>query len=147
MTTQAPQPARRMGRRESERLLAAEALADLRAYAQTQTAFAERLAGQVINHVLDVATHVFGPEPTVPLAWHVAAGAIVVDNQGAGEVWVTSTGPSASPPTGGQGVYVVPAGQIRTIAVASRQVTLYGTEGERVCVQAFSAGILPGLAG
>lgn len=125
--------------------LTAELLSELRHFAQTQTAFVERLAGQAVNNVLDVRTHTFDATGQLALAYGVAAGCIAVSNPtGNATVTVSSAGPGSSAPTTGVGVYQVPAGTERTVALASTQVTLYGTSGQSISFQVFTAAIRPG---
>lgn len=134
------EPGRRPTGRQAERILAAELLDAFRNLAQTQTEFAERLQGRLVNHVLEVGTQKFNAAgDPISLAWHAAAGCIQVDNFSvAGVVTVVAAGPSSSAPDVGTGVYKVPAGRSRTVAVASRQVTLWGTPGDVVSYQAFT---------
>lgn len=130
--------------REAERILAAELLAEFRHLSQTMTNFTERFAGRIVNHTLLVETVTFDSAATpVTRAWHVAAGCIEVSNPGDNTVTVSSAGPSSAAPTAGVGVYVVPAGTTRVVALASTQVTLYGTAADTVSVQVFTAPAQP----
>lgn len=136
----------RMSRRAVKDALTAELLVELRHMAQTQTEWTEQLAGQVINHVLEVRTITFDATGQYPLQWKVAAGSIEVSNPtGNGTVTVSSGGSNSTtaPPTG-VGVYQVPGGTCRTVSVASRQVTLYGTAGQSISIQVFTAAVRPG---
>lgn len=61
-------------------------------------------------------------------------------------ITVTSTPASDAAPSAGIGVAVVPAGQTHIINLASHTFTLYGTAGDQVLVQAFTAGAPPQAA-
>jgi hypothetical protein len=133
--------------RAAERILAAELLAAFRAHAQTMTEFAERLQGRLVNHVLEVATCVFDSSATpVARQWKAAAGCVEVSNfSAAGVLTVHAAGPTGSAPSSGVGVYRVPAGATRVVAVASRQVTFYGAAGDAFSFQAFTAAPTPAV--
>lgn len=131
--------------KEAERILAAELLAEFRYLSQTMTSFAERLAGQTVNHVLEVSTAAFDSTGYIFREYSVAAGCIEVTNSGTHTVTVSSAGPSGSAPTVGVGVYVIPAGATRVVALASRQVTLYGTTADTVSFQVFTAPATPAV--
>lgn len=133
---------RPMRAREAERLLAAELLAELRDYHQRSTEWMARIAGGIVNDVLSVETATFGADGVIHRSWHVAAGIVEVRNLStSAEVTVTSSGPSSTAPASGVGVSVVPAEDVQYVGLASHQMTLYGTEGERVCWQAYTRGV------
>src|SRR5215831_19518974 len=126
---------RRLTGRGAAAVLQAELLSELRHYAQTSTEFMERLSGQAINHTLDVFAGVFDNTAQVTRDYNVAAGAITVNNLGAAGhiITVVADGPSltgAAPP-GGTGVYFIDGGTTRTVPLASRKVTLYGTAADK----------------
>lgn len=126
--------------REAERVLTAELLAAFQDYARTQTVFNERLASQVVNHVLDVQTITI---PTAGYVWRtyrVAAGSVEVRNLGTHQMTVVAAATSDSAPANGSGVYVVPAGAVALVNIASRQFTLYGTAGDQASYQVFTTG-------
>lgn len=134
----------------AEKVLAGELLEALRHQANTQTEFMERLAGQAINNVLEVWSGVIPAEGYIQKQWHVAAGCIEVNNLGvAANLMTVST---ASPGAGGNiapsgtGTYVIAGQTRRTVALASRTVTIYGTPGDRVAIQVFTAALRPGTA-
>lgn len=118
--------------RDAARVLSAELLAAFRAYAQTSTEFTARLAGQIINNILLVRTAAFTAEGIIAHEFGVAAGYITVAPLDGTSVTVVSAGPDGSAPAQGTGVTVVLSGQRATVPLASHQVTLYGTEGDRV---------------
>ena len=135
-----------MTKRDDERTLAAQMLAELRTLAQTTTELAARFQGQVINNVLEVGTQIIPAGGTyVPFEWQAACGSFEIDNQGTHPMQVTSAGPTASgaAPTSGTGVTNIPAGAVRKVNVASHQVTVYGTAADVFCYQAFTAGARP----
>lgn len=143
---QAQPGAHRFRGRDAERILAGELLEAFRAHAQTSTEFMERLAGRLVNHVLLVETAVFDATATpIYRSFKAAAGAIEVSNRGANDITVSAAGPSSSAPPSGVGVYVVAAGTTRVVALASRQVTLYGTAADKLSFQVFTAGPHPGV--
>lgn len=133
--------------RAAERILAGELLAAFRDFAQTHTEFLARLQGRLVNDVLEVATFVFDANATpVPRQWKAAAGCVEVSNfSAAGVLTVHAAGPASSAPTSGVGVYRVPAGATRVIAVASRQVTFYGAAADAFSFQAFTAAPTPAV--
>lgn len=130
--------------RQAELLLAAEMLAEFRHMAITTTEFMSRLAGRMVNNVLDVQTQPIPPglsgDAAIPLEYNVAAGAIFVDNQGTHPMTVSASAYTGRAPTQGIGVTIVPAGAWRRINVASRNITIYGTAGDVVCFQVSAAG-------
>lgn len=136
-----------LGRRggNAAAVVAAETLQEIQLLRQTMTDFAAQLAGRMVNKVLTVETRAF-PADGSPLTWQfqVAAGAIEVQPLGTNAVTVDASGPSSAGPVVGVGVSVVqPNVGPRTVALASRQVTLYGTAGDRVSVQVFAGAIQP----
>lgn len=127
-----------------ERDLVAGLLQQLEHYAQTTTEFAAQLAGQAINDTLEVFTGVIPAEGFFTREYGVAAGSIEVSNWGvaANFMTVTSGGPSGSVPVG-TGSYVIAGGQSRTVALASRQFTIWGTIGDKVAFQVFTGAVRP----
>jgi hypothetical protein len=130
--------------REAQRLLTAELLSAFRAQAQTTTEFMERFAGQTINHVLEVYSGAFDTTGVFTRDYNVAAGSIEVTNLGvaANLITVSSSGPGSGTPTG-TGTYLIAGGTTKTVALASRAFTLYGTAADRFCVQVFTSGVRP----
>jgi hypothetical protein len=121
--------------RAAEQAILTELLADLR----RQTSTMESLAGQTVNHVLEVATAPFPTDGYITRNYHVAAGSIEVQTNGH-PVTVVTAGPSSSAPDRGVGVYVIPAGTCRQINLASRVVTMYGTADDWVSFQVVTVG-------
>jgi hypothetical protein len=128
----------------ADKALTAELLESLRHQAQTTTEWMERLAGQAINNVLEVWSGTFDTTGVITREYSVAAGAIEVSNLGvaANLVTVSSSAPGSGAPSG-TGTYVIAGATRRTIALASRTVTLYGTAGDRIAFQVFTAGPRP----
>ncbi len=141
-------PAQAARGRDAQRLLQTEMLAEWRAFMQSMTRFAERFAGRVVNHVLEVRLSTL-PTPTAGAAfvktdWHVAAGSVYVRNLGTHPMTVSPYGPDPSgAPTSGIGVWVIPAGVAETVPIASRQLTVYGTAGDQVEWAAFTTEAAP----
>jgi hypothetical protein len=128
-------------------VLQAEMLADFRHWAQTSTEFMERLAGQTINNVLEIFSGVFDATGQFSRDYQVAAGALLVNNLGiAGHrITVSTAGPGSSAPTG-TGTYLVDGGTSRTVPLASRAFTLYGTAADAFSIAVFTAAVIPGTA-
>jgi hypothetical protein len=147
-----PQTYSRPTGREARRVLDAELLAELRHFAQTSTEFMQRLAGQSVNNVLDVFTATFAADASglvfITRDYNVAAGCIQVSNLAAAGHFITvvAGSPGQSAPPGGTGVYLVDGGTTRTIALASRVVTLWGTAADKVSFQVFTAAVAPGTS-
>lgn len=128
-------------------MLAAELLAELHHAMQANTAMVARLAGGIINDTLEVATYVIPAAGSVSGRYKVAAGCIEVENLSlANEVAVVSRDNSTdgTPPTAGLGMRIVPKASCRVVALNSHAWTIYGTAGDRLSVQVFTAGAAPG---
>lgn len=129
---------RRIPSGETANILFAEMLSAQQAQAQTMTDIAARLEGRMTNNVLLVETFQVSTEGYKTFDFSVAAGAVNVSNPGANIVTVDAMGPrpGGTAPVTGVGVYRIPggAGGHRTVPVASRSVTIYGTGGDYVSV-------------
>lgn len=99
-----------------------------------------RVASNQINNVLLVETVAIPAAGGFQRDTHVPIGYVEVRNLGASEVTVVTGGLASSAPKVGVGVSVVPAGQVQKINLAASTFAVYGTAGERVCLQAFSVG-------
>lgn len=138
-------PGKTMGRRvpsgETANILFAEMLSALQAQAQTMTDVAARLEGRMTNNVLLVETFRVNSEGYKSFDFSVAAGAIHVSNPGANIVTVDANGPrpGGGAPTTGVGVYRVPAANARTVPVASRSITVYGTLDDYVSIVIYAS--------
>lgn len=119
--------------KEAERILAAELLASFRAMQQTMTEFAERIAGRITNHVLEIRSRAFDTNATpIQLSYGAPAGAIVVRAPAHAVTIATGVQSGTAAPTVGLGVWTVPANSVDTVPVAAREITLYGTAGDIV---------------
>lgn len=119
--------------RDAERILAAELLAEFRAFQQTMTQFAERIAGRVTNHVLEVRSRAFDANATpILLSYGAPVGAIVVRAPAHSVTIATGPQSGTTAPTVGLGVWTVPANSVDTVPVAAREITLYGTAADIV---------------
>lgn len=129
----------------ADRELTAETLSALRGFAQTHTEFMARLGGQLFNDTLLVETLVLPADAYVTRSFQVAAGAVEVyysDPAGSPPPALVSTGDGYRP-TGGVGVSVVPSGTIRTVALGSRTLSIWGVAGATVSFQVFTAAVRP----
>jgi len=125
--------------RAAERILAAELLEEFRRLTGTMTEFSARYAHGVVNKVLEVATRNIPSAGYVTREYGVVCGCIEIRNLGSADMTIVSSGPGgASAPKVGVGVYIVPAGAVQTINVASRQITIWGASGDTVSYQAFT---------
>jgi hypothetical protein len=129
--------------REAERILAAELLAEFRHFQQSQTAFVERIAGRITNHVLAVRTvQVDAAGDPITLTFGTPIGAVRVRAAGHAVTVVAGPATGSVAPTTGTGVWTVPANTADTIPIAAAEVTLWGTAADLIGVQAYSAGPL-----
>lgn len=127
--------------------IATEILAEIRHLNQTQTVWVERLAGQVVNHVLEVATVAIPDDGWVTRSYHVPAGSIEVSNPGLDDVTVVAGSPATSVPAVGVGVFIVPGGTLRHVNLASHAVTIYGTAAAVVSFQVLTTPACGGRGG
>lgn len=126
--------------REAERLLYAQLLAEFRDYMLRSTEAIGRLVGNIVNDTLEVGSAIFDSNALIVRSFHAPIGHVVVDNQSATNVvWVRSgAGSIGGTPGAGPGLYPVPAGQIRRVAIADHNVTFYGTATDRIAWHAFT---------
>jgi hypothetical protein len=128
----------------SQRVLVAELLAELRALHLTMTEYAARLGGRAVNNVLGVETFAIPTDGYVNREYGVAAGAVDVSNPGNNIVVVVAGGASSpAAPGTGVGVYRIPAGTARTVNVGTHQIGFYGTAADVVSIQVFAKGAEP----
>lgn len=127
----------------AEREVANAILEQLKYIAAHTSRTSELLSTGVINGVLEAATWTFGTDGRLMRQWGATAGTVQVTNLGTGDV-VLAAGAVATAPNGGNACTIIPAGTVGTFSVASRVVTLFGTAGERVVLQAFTGAMLPG---
>jgi len=124
----------------AERILAAEILQELRGHTRVLTEYSEKIAHGAINHVLEVGTRTLPDDGYYSRTWRVSTGSIEVRNLGQGEMTVVSSSPGSSAPVDGVGVYIVPAGSCALVNLASPDVTIWGTAGERFSYQVYTRG-------
>lgn len=122
--------------------LAREILDELRYIRQHSSVTAERLGMYVVNNVLEVSTRIFDSDGRVVLEWQTTCGAIEVGNLTDDDVTVAN-GTTAVEPLQGVGMFVVPAGARQPVNVNARAVTLFGTAGGTVTIQAWTTGYKP----
>lgn len=142
----APPREERLTPRQAERAFYAELVSQLQqmyaAFTQTMT----RLVGRSVNNVLEVGTKVIPAtgDPVIALSYRVPLGAITV-RAGAHPVTIAWGGVSstATVPTQGTGIWIVPANTRDTVALTGHAVTLYATAGDSVSYQVFAAGPTP----
>jgi hypothetical protein len=134
-----------MTTRENERVIAAQLVQAIQDMRQSTTEAYGQLLGRITNNVLMVATYVMPAAGVIPLTFPAPAGCITVDYQGAAgtTATVTSGGAEAAAPVSGTGVYIIPAGEVRTVPIASHQATLYAPHDSTVCVIAYTNAATP----
>jgi hypothetical protein len=98
---------------------------------------AEMLSTGVVNNVLEARSYIIDATGAIALSWGTTCGAIEVTNHGETAVYV-GAGPNSGAST--PSMHQVDPGSFRTLNVASRNVTIYGAEGVKVGVQAFTRG-------
>lgn len=132
-------------KREAERLVFGAILEEIRALRQNFTEYAGRLEGRIVNDVLGVETAQFDANATpIVRRYHAAVGAVAIDNLSAHTMTVEAREALSGSSSGiGVGTYVVPANSHRVINVASRSFSIFGTAGDTLSFQAFSAGATP----
>lgn len=113
-------------------------------YIRTHTSrTAEQLASGVRNNVLEVGTWLIGAivgtelSGNVSRSWSAICGSVEIKNLGVGDMTVCS-GIAGSKPNGGANVSVVQPGERVTIGIYDRSITIWGTPGDRVGIQAYT---------
>lgn len=133
--------------RDAERLLWAQLLAEFRDYSQRNTEFIGRLVGNLVNNTLEVGSGVFDSSGLITRTFHAPIGHVVLDNQSQHVVQVKTgqnTGLSPTVAAGNNiGVYPVPPGAIRPVAIDDHSVTFYGTPGDLIAWQVFTTPARP----
>lgn len=124
--------------------LALAQLAELSARLLSTTEALERLATGIRNHVLFAGTVTIGADGWFGLSFGVPCGAVEVTNTSAANTCKVVGDPPGNEPIQGPGVHYVPPKIFRVVNVDSPTITIYGTAGDRVGVQAFTTG---GFAG
>jgi hypothetical protein len=124
--------------------LAVAQLAQLSHDLQSLTQTTERLAVGITNHVLFAGTVELGTGGFWTFSWGATCGSIEVHNVAETDPIIVSPGAANVQPRLGPGVHYIPAGIWRSVNVDSRMVTLWGTAGQLVGVQALTVGGLVG---
>jgi len=135
----------RMSRRDADRVVMSELLASVQHLIATSSAFQEQLAGQIINHVLDVFTWKFDATLFVRRDYHVGIGAVAVNNLSAANTLTFAAGGpgSGGVPDLGTGIYLIGPNTHRSIPCSQREFTIWGTSGDKLSVAVYTAGITP----
>lgn len=126
--------------RAAERVLAAELLQEFRRLTQVTTEYGERLAHGAVNHVLEVGTYVLPDTGYLARSFAVTTGSVEVRNLSQHDLTVVSAAPGIAAPSGGIGVYIVPAGSTALINLASHDLTIWGTAADKFSYQVFTQG-------
>jgi len=130
--------ARRVTRADEREVMAA-ALDDVQTALTRQTDIISRLAGGLLNNVLDVLYLPIPASGYLSRDYGTAAGSIVVANPASNDaLTVTSSAPQATAPVSGPGIQPVPAGVFWSMPLGSRVWTIYGTPGQMVAVQVYT---------
>ena len=124
----------------------AEAVSTLGASIETQTETMSRLGGQLVNSVLLVGTFFVPADGYLVRQFGVAAGAAWIEALD-GSLTVSSGPPSSPAPSVGTGVWQVAGSSARIVNLASRQLTIWGTVGDRIGVQVVTHPALGGAGG
>lgn len=137
---------------KTQEAILTEQLQEMRAMAQTMTAWTQRLQGQVINNILEVATYVIPADGYVTREYGAAAGYVTVTPGQALRAYTVEAAAARSgtapvvAPTLGVGVHLIPLGSVgRTVPLASRTFTIYGTPGDAVSIVVGTAAPMPGM--
>lgn len=128
---------------DAQESLALAQLAELSHRLISLTETTERLASGVTNHVLFAGTITIGTDGWYPFGWDATCGSVEITNPGENTVKVSSTSPG-NEGVQGPGMHYVQPGTFRILNIGSRMLTIYGTAGDLVGVQAFTIG---GFAG
>jgi hypothetical protein len=136
---------------EARRAEAAEQLQATRLLI-TSTERVAGLTGQLINNILEVATYVIPAEGYVTREYGAAAGYVTLSPGQATRGYTIEAAPArsgaapVSAPTSGVGVFVtLPSTLPRTVPLASRVFTVYGTPGDSFSMVAGTAAPTPVL--
>lgn len=117
--------------------------------AVTQTAQTARLVSGLVNGVLSCELVTIPTGGMVTRQWGTAFGSIAISHHGpgAGAVTVAAGGPvGETAPAGGPAMGRVDALSSATFALTGHQVTLWGTAGDVVTLQVFTACVPPAFA-
>lgn len=125
--------------------LALAQLAELSARLVSHTETVERLVNGIRNHVLFAGTVTIGADGWYHFGWGAMCGSVEITNVSTTNTLVVAASwPSGVAPDNGPGVHKVPPKIWRLVNIDSPTVTIYGTAGDEVGVQAFTVGGISG---
>ena len=124
--------------------LALAQLAELSARLLSATETVERLANGIRNHVLFAGTVTLNSDGLWTFGWGAMCGSAEITNVSASTTLTVAPGISSVAPLQGPGVHKIQPQTFRIVNIDSSTMTIYGTAGDTVGVQAFTTG---GLAG
>lgn len=137
-----------MSRDLAQDTLALAQLAELSHRLLSHTETVERLAAGIVNHTLFAGTVTLNDAPDGTGFWtfefRATCGSIEVWNTSASDDLIVAPGAAGIQPIQGPGVHYIEPGIWRNVNVDSRVVTVWGTAGQLVGVQAFTVGGLGG---
>lgn len=136
----APRP---MNARDAERLMQAEMLDAMRSLAASSTEISGRLGRRgAINSVIEIWGGVIPAGGTITRSWEVPIGSVRITNHGvAANVLTIQSGVAAGDTgaqTAGVGVNYCAGQATHSMAIGDRGITITGTAGDRVSLQAFA---------
>jgi len=130
--------------KDAEVVLAQELLAEIRLMRETNSEVAAHFRSGVLNEVLAVRMVVLDADGTASLEFRSMVGSVVVANHNAaGNITVSSSPKAASVGNQGSGQFLIRPGVAASVPIGSHTVTLYGTAGNVVSVQAFTSRVPP----
>lgn len=138
----ATQPAekkpRQVSRADAERHLNGEMLTAGRELTACVRQLADQLAAPAVNPVLLVQLVTLDADGRWQYEGQGVIGSVLVGNHHATDSVTVQAGEGASAPASGVGVQMVAAGHSLPVALRSRVLTVWGTPGTQVSVQAFA---------
>jgi len=134
--------------RRTQRVVLAEQLDAIVHELQTNTAALSKLHGQVQNGVLEMATYVIPAAGYVTSQYKAPMGSIEIENFGANPMRFAAEQPAGgAAPVVGVGRRKIASNTHRVLAAVTHVWTIYGTAGDEVAIQAFTAGPSPSIGG
>lgn len=135
-----------MSIKRSMETLLSEILAELRHQHGTSTQLAGHLRGLMANDLLSSDLATFDSQGQIQRNWPSPFGSVAVHNHGTSPVFVSADPPQDVAPRG-RGAALVPAGGFDLLDLHGTAVTLYGTPGDQVTLQAFTRAWPPAGGG
>ncbi len=133
--------------RAAQDLLSSQWLAEFQHFMATNTEAIARIAGGLVNNVLESGTYTFDATGTITRSYKVAAGSMEVDNLSAANSMTVVDRADASglggAPSQGVGMRVIPKASFRRIPMAAHSWTIYGTPGDQVSIAVYTSPALP----